>query len=417
MMVLMRIAFWAFAARVFSVCAALTVALLVAPEVFGLYGRMQMLGLVFMVFAFLRLERAVVSAPRLKEAFRASKMGLMMMPFFAMISVGVSAVLIAELAPFQADSQLRQLPPAGISQHRIVLSLFFLSLIGRALILLVHSWQSRWGLQASISQLIFLQAMTQMAVQLLLIATGIQPIFALILGEIAGSGVATVFALRRGNRIVIAILNAQNASHVLKSQWQLPLFNLPAGLMSQILVALPLIAFGRLSDAAMTGHLALAWRISEAPMQMLAATATSLAVTTGIWVRHDILKDDKKKALAYVTIVVVLALLLICLAQIIGALNFPGRLQKTAQYMPIAALITAAVALGGPHADLVTFAGAEKAALLIHGLAASAALLLCFITNEAHALLLGLAVITLIRSAALWVLLPLALGRREAGRR
>jgi hypothetical protein len=402
MMVSMRIAFLAFAARIFSVGAALVVALLVTPEVFGLYGRLQMLSLVFMVFAFLRLERAVVAAPNLQEAYRASKVGLFFMPFSAMIVVGASSALIPEL-----------IPTGGLQQKWSILVIYFLSLIGRALILLVHSWFSRWGLQASISRLIFLQAVSQMIVQLILIATGIQPIIALILGEITGSGVAVSVAAWRGKKLVMAVLGARNLVQTLFRQRQLPLFNLPAALMSQILVALPLLAFGRLSDAATTGHLALAWRLCEAPMQMLAATATSLAVTTGIWARQDILKDDKRKALAYVAIIVALAALLITMSQLTGLIVLEDRLLQTSQYMPIATLITAAIALGGPHADLVTFAGAEKAALLIHGLATTAAVILCLMTTQAFLLLLALALIILTRSMALWILLPVALGRRQ----
>jgi hypothetical protein len=409
MMVKMRIAVLAFAARIFSVLVAIIVALLVAPEIFGLYGRLQMLGLVFMVFAFLRLERAVVASPSMREACKASKTGLLIMPVAALAMVYLALIAIPE-------SRTAQLIPP----------LFFLSLLGRGLILLTHSWLSRWGKQELISLLIVIQAATQVMVQLFLLSSDVPPLVALMVGEIAGSLLACLIAGLKGHRVVKRIIAIDQPFQIFQTQRILMLANLPAALMSQALVALPLIAYGRLADPVSTGHLALAWRIAEAPMQMLAATATSLAITTGLWSRHEFGSDDKKKAAVYVSLIIGIALALVIAAMTSDALlhflspfitTLPSpRLLDTAQFVPFAVLITAGIALGGPHADLVTFAGAERLGLLIHAGALSMALALYFMTSEPTAFLLYFGSVILLRSLCLWILLPHAVRAQISGK-
>lgn len=403
----MGVAIQALAARVFSVLAAILVAFLVSPEVFGVYGRLQMLGLLFTVIGFLRLERAVVAAPSLADAVNASKAGLVLMPVLAVMMVGLSLMAL----------------PGSLSGHGLA-ALCAMSFAGRSLILLTHSWLSRWGRPKSINALIFLQAGVQIVIQLVLLGSGIVSLIALILGEIAGALAVVSAAWLKGRTLVVRILRKRRVFGVLASQRWLPLANLPAALFSQMLTALPLMAYGHLADSLSTGHFALAWRVVEAPMQMIAATATSLAVATGLWSSRRLVRNDRHAAMIYVSLIVGIGAALI-LASYLAApflvdhaghiLGVPiSRLSGTAAFIPVAVLLTAGIALGGPHSDLVSYAGAERPALIVHAGALCAALTVyVFAPENPMDMLLLFGAVMVLRSLCLWLLLPLALRRRS----
>lgn len=128
---------FAASARIVSAFLGLALAFLVAPEAFGFYGRLQAIGLVFSVFACLRLERVVVSALRLREAVQVTNFALRLLPFTAFFAVAAAFLLAPDLA--------------GQANAVALAVALWLAFIGRALMLLGISWLLRLGRQDALS--------------------------------------------------------------------------------------------------------------------------------------------------------------------------------------------------------------------------------------------------------------------------
>lgn len=382
----------AFGARVASALLALVIAIVVAPAVFGFYGRLQAIGLVFAVFAAFRLERAIVTAPSVAEAVRVTRNALLILPATSLVAVGAAFALNTDLSA--------QHPHHGFTV------LLFVAFLARGVLLLINAWLLRSGDQRKLSGLILTQAIGQFTAQIALLATGLPPLAMLVAGEIIGVAIAAAIVSAGHGALLKLLMRPRWASGLLGRWRRLILFNLPAALASQTLVALPLITIGRLADHATTGHIALALRIADAPMQLLASAATSFIVASGAWRGRGLSTSPVMFALIYLAGVLLSVALLAGGAQALNLVVIEGRIAATGAYIPIACLLTGAIALGGPHAELVAFAGAERRAFAIHLTALGAGLLVFQLATEPVPSLLSFAVIAGLRSLALWLVLP-----------
>lgn len=382
---------FAASARVASAFLGLAMAFLVAPGAFGFYGRFQAIGLVFSVFACLRLERAVVSAPRLREAMQVTSLALRLLPFTAVVAV-VAAFLLAPDLTGQASA----------GALAIVLWLAFL---GRGLMLVGISWLLRIGRQDALSGMMLIHAIVQFAAQFLLLQLDVPVLLALILGEVVGAGVAMAYACSSDRRLVRLAGRTSPRTGLISRWYHLIVFNLPATLAAQVFLALPLIVVGHLADPATTGHVALALKISDAPMALLTSVATSWTVAAGVW-RGINTRSHLVLSAIFLGAVLVCAASLVAVALVAGPFIPGQRLGAMSAYIPIATALTAAVALGGPHADLVPYAGAERRAFLIHAAALLAGIVIMLNEADPAAALGAFAAVALCRSVALWVLFP-----------
>ncbi|MGX1786688.1 hypothetical protein ACWIGM_08125 [Bosea sp. NPDC055332] len=382
----------AFGARIASALLALVVAIVVAPAVFGFYGRLQAIGLVFAVFAVFRLERAIVTAPSVAEAVRVTRNALLILPASSLVAVAAAFALNPDL-------------PAQHPHHGFAL-LLLVAFLARGVLLLVNAWFLRSGDQMRLSGLILAQAIGQFTAQIVLLATGWPPLAMLIAGEIIGAALAAAMVSAGHGALLRLLMRPRWTPRVMARWHRLVVFNLPAALASQTLVALPLITVGRLADHATTGHIALALRIADAPMQLLASAATSFIVASGAWRGRGSSTSPAVFALIYLAGVLLFVALLAGGAQALNLVVIEGRIAATGAYIPIACLLTGAIALGGPHAELVAFAGAERRAFAIHLMALAAGLLVFQLATEPVTALLCFAVIAGLRSLALWLVLP-----------
>lgn len=230
-------------------------------------------------------------------------------------------------------------------------------------------------------------------------------LLALLLGEIVGAGAAMAHGCSGSLRSVRLVGKAPLRVKLIGRWYHLIVFNLPATFAAQVFLALPLLAVGRLADPATTGHVALALKISDAPMALLTSVATSLAVTAGVW-RGVNIRSPLVLSAAFLGAVLACAASLVAVALIAGPFMPGERLGATLAYIPISAALTAAVALGGPHADLVTYAGAERRAFLIHAAALLAGVAVMLNESDVMTALGAFAFVALCRSVALWVLFP-----------
>lgn len=382
----------AFGARIVSALLALGMAVIVAPAVFGFYGRLQAIGLVFAVFAVLRLERAIVSSASTTEAVRVTRCALLLLPATSTVAV---------LAAFALAPDLADQPP-----RYIFTALLFIAFLARGLLLLINAWLLRSGNQMRLSYLVLSQAVAQFASQALLLTTDLPPLAMLVAGEIMGALLAAAIAAA-GHRALLARLIPPRWTAGILSRWRrLILFNLPAALASQTLVALPLITVGRLADHATIGHIALALRIAEAPMALLGSAATSFAVAAGLWRGRTSLTSPLQLVLVYFASVMLFGFLLVGGAWGLSLVIIEGRIAATIAYIPVVFLLPAAIVLGGPHAELVTYAGAEGQAFSIHVTALIAGLAVFHWATAPVPALLSFAAIAGLRSLVLWLVLP-----------
>lgn len=378
--------------RTLSVAVTLIVALSVAPSFYGVYGQLQAIGLVFAVVALLRYERVVFVAPSLDEALGATRAGM---------------AAIAILAPVGAVATYAALPQLHNGSRPVLLVVWLAAVLaGRGFTVLAHSWLLRARRQGDLSKMIALQAVVQSAVQLWLLGAQFDPLVALLAGDAVGSAAAILRGHGLDRRVLRRSLSARGTLSVMRNWSALPIVNLPATLMSQALVSLPLLAWGRIASPDSTGHLALAMRIADVPMQLIAATATSLALTARLWGGDARGIDTRVKAAAYVGVVAAGFVMLIVASLCVRWLDLGGRVDLTASYLPMAAALAAAVALGAPHADLVALAGKERLAFVIHAVALAAGLLAFAMSSDASVMLSVFSAIILSRSVALWLALP-----------
>jgi hypothetical protein len=380
-------------ARGGALIASLAVAFMVAPEIFGVYGRFQAAALVFSVIGGLRLERGVVTAPDDDTALRLT---VIVMGIAPVAALGGAAAIVLWLVP----DLLRGPNPA------LVAALSCAALAGRIAVLVVQSWIARLGSPGGISAFILVQSAVQFTGQIGLLRIGADPLTALIGGEVAGQLCASVlFAVRRRD-LCARLRRAPPLRERFAPYRRLPAFELPGALASQAFVALPLIAMGLHAPQEAVGHAALAWRIVDAPVNLLAGVATSFAVAGGYWRAGAAgtarARDDARYLLA---LAAGLAALLAA-AHLAATLAGPdSRIAESAAYLPFVAPILFLIAAGGPHADLLAYAGGERAATALHLAALAAALAVAAGQPDPRILFLAAAGIALLRAAAARLLL------------
>lgn len=385
--------------RGIALIASLAVAFMVAPESFGVYGRVQAAALVFSVIGGLRLERGVVTAPDDDTALRLTVLVMVIAPVAA---IGGTAAIMLWLVP----DLIRGPNPA------LVAALAYATLVGRMAALLLQSWIARFGSSGGIGFFILVQSAIQFTGQIGLLRIGVDPLTALIGGEVAGQLCAsTLFALRRRD-LCARLWRAPRLKERFAPYRRLPAYELPGALASQAFVALPLIAMGFHAPQDAVGHAALAWRIVDAPVNLLAGVATSFAVAGGYWragaARSARTRDDAR----YLLMLAAGFALMLSAGHLAAALAGPGsRIAESAAYLPFVAPILFLVAAGGPHADLLAYAGGERAATALHLSALAAVLAVAAGRPDPQILFLAAAGIALLRTAAARFLLSRQLRR------
>jgi hypothetical protein len=370
---------------------AIIVALLVSPSDFGFYGRLQAIGLVAQTFVFLRLERAILSASGLAGAMRAT---------VACMWLGVStAVLATAMAAYSIDG-LTRLPdwPA-------LLTTFLFSTYARGLALIGIAWLRRLGLASEQPLFVALQVTVQFAMQLWLTRSDVlSPLLGLLIGEVAGSALAIVVLARRNRWRVPGLARASYALSAIRRWWQLVVLNMPAAFLSQALVSLPTLTVGKLATSDETGHVVLAIRLVDAPLQILAATMTTIALTQG-WHRHAASGRQHRMFYAlYVGALIAACAATVILGGVIADVFHWERLQATVFALPYAAMLCLCLQAGSPMVEIAAYRGREAGAFALHGLMAAIGLAVWILSADPHMALIFFAATFLFRSACFTVL-------------
>jgi hypothetical protein len=314
-------------------------ALVAAPADFGVYGRALLAVFVAGIIVFLRLERAVIATPERTEAVAATAAAMRI----ALISLPlVSAAIWFLILELRNGGAPTAMALAG-------------SCTAKSVLLLVFAWLQREGLAKAMALAQSMQALTQLLVQLALLATPLDPVVAMLAGDSAGASVGTALGVWRLQAHGVSFAGAEKWRAVIAANWRLPVLNMPATLASQAATVMPLFAVGAHASPAETGALAIAQRFVDPAFQLCAALATQYAIERRYFARGVLPRTAKVGyTVAYLAaglgLASAMAATALILAQI-GLLLWP------------ALAVAFAIYAGGPAMDLSQLANHEGAVL------------------------------------------------------
>lgn len=257
------------AARLISLASFPLVAMLYGPGPFGVFAAYVGLANIFWALMFARYELAIVPSRSEDEAKAITAAAMLL----GLVVVVLAAVLAAAAYRYGWAT-----PTFG--QHAAAVLLLPLSLAGRGSFRLALSWATRRGEFHVLANAAIGQAVAQIAVQLTLAFTPIDPVVALALGDVAGNSLASAAAsakmLGRRTGPWRPWPRAWEIRAAMRHWLQLPLFSLPSAILAICGASLPIIALPTLADPATAGHLALAIKLLDLPEQIVTTSTTPI---------------------------------------------------------------------------------------------------------------------------------------------
>jgi hypothetical protein len=377
-------------ARAASAMLAIIIALVVAPAVFGLYGMLQAVALVATPLLFLRLERAVLLAPDRAEVLEIARVCLRLVVPMAMVATVIAALAVPGLWQ-RSDS----IP---------LLAVFLLGLVLKGLIVMANVGMQRFSLAVEQPLLILFQTAAQFLLQIGLMLILDNALLALLLGEVGGAMIALALLARRRDWRINAATAPANPRAIFANWRQFPLLNMPSALISQALVAAPLLLFGHLADAVSTGHFAFALRLADAPIQLIGAAAVTVAMTEGWQSRPRGGPREHRMMWLYLAVLVATCIAIATAAAILSHWSVNLRVDAVAALIPYALMVTAAVGLGAPIQDIAGFRRGEATLLVVHAVTFCATAITWMTSSNPLAAIMVLAALLLARSIAAIIL-------------
>jgi hypothetical protein len=323
-------------------------ALVAAPADFGVYGRALLAVFVAGIIVFLRLERAVIATPERTEAVAATAAAMRI----ALISLPlVSAAIWFLILELRNGGAPTAMALAG-------------SCTAKSVLLLVFAWLQREGLAKAMALAQSMQALTQLLVQLALLATPLDPVVAMLAGDSAGASVGTALGVWRLQAHGVSFAGAEKWRAVIAANWRLPVLNMPATLASQAATVMPLFAVGAHASPAETGALAIAQRFVDPAFQLCAALATQYAIERRYFARGVLPRTAKVGyTVAYLAAGLGLASAMAATALILAQIGLPWKLHAAITLLWPALAVAFAIYAGGPAMDLSQLANHEGAVL------------------------------------------------------
>jgi hypothetical protein len=379
-------------ARVTASLCGLALALIVAPEDFGVYGRVVLGVLASGTLIFLRLERVVIGSPDPAVARAASDASIRIMVLTLPICLGLVWLAVPDLGRAKG---------AWLTAAALVASL-----AAKSLLLLAFAWLQRKALGVRLAIAMTAQAIVQLTVQAALLASPLPPVTAMLAGDSIGALAGLAVALRalRGVDMLSGIGGWRAA---LRENWRLPTLNMPATFASLAVTMLPLFAVGAYAPAVETGAIAFAQRIFEPAFHLCAALATQFAIERKLF-RPGLLAPRQRLAHAggYLALGFVVASLLVLITLAAQALPIPPKLAAALSYMQPVIALSLAVYAGGPVMDLAQLAGREVLVLVVNAGVLAFGLAILLTGGGAIAILWAFAALLWLRAAimlALWI--------------
>jgi hypothetical protein len=372
------------AVRSLSIVTTLVVARYAPASALGDFLQLQLLGLLSLVFLFARYERAIIDERTLRGAVRATRL---------CAAIGLSLVL--PLALFIAF----MVPGSRPTVHPFVFFVLLTGLLAKGLQLLAYQWFQRAGLLRELGVALLAQVVAQAIFQLYFLYALKSPLAALVAGECIGLVTFCAVILGRAYPVLKMVMRRIKSPQLRRFMFRhidLPTRNLPGAILSQAVLALPLVVFAMKSSPDMTGYFGLALRLSEALFQVIAGSLTALWVSRKIWIAPAATLG--RWSAAY---------LLLLSAAVCGYLMFAWIAMHwtnvpnwvgAAQWAVLAVLWSSAIGASGPIVDIVGYQKGDRAALWLHGCILFLGFTIAVAINEPVAFLWAMAALGWLRA-------------------
>jgi hypothetical protein len=371
--------------RSLAILSTLIIARLAPTSVLGDFLQLQITSLVALTLMFWRYERAIIDEPSLRGAIRATRLCLV---------IGAAAIVPLALA------SAFMVAPVRPTVHPYVFLILCAGMAMKGMQLICYHWAQRLRLLGLVGWFLLTQIIVQGVLQVSLLQTAMRPLTALLLGEFIALAVFVMLVMRCSGSLVTLNLRSlrTRALHRFAIHRQdLPTHNLPGALLSQSLLALPLLFFAMKAHPDVTGHFALALRLSDALFLVLAAA------TTALWIGHRIwTMEDRKMGvwfLSYVALLTSAALAFLALGWAADHWASVPNWVGAAQWVVPAMLWSAAIGLSGPVVDIVGYQQGDRPALLTHWFVLIIGFLAAFLVKDAVLFLWAMVTIAWLRAA------------------
>jgi hypothetical protein len=385
------------ASRLISAASVFLSAMLFAPAEFARFGAL----LAALTFAsavqFLRYDSVIVSAGSAAGQRAALRLAAM---------IGLAVWLCAALIAIRGVE-------IGLLGRDVAL-MFILALAARGLCRYLGRIAVRHGDFATFGNASLVMAATQPPVVLLAWLTGANGVTAMGLSDIVGNLAAAGYLgwrFRGQLRDACRLRAGDPAMLGLARDWiSLPLINLPSTALAAAFAALPLLAIIHLADAHVAGHVALAFRLLDAPVQVLAGSVAPVAMNRFVVRQASALQQRDVALVSWLT----LAVLILFGGASVAALLLDPWLARThwaglGLVLPFAALFQAGNAFALPLIEVADLKREQRHLLVVQALSLGAIGLIAMLAGDWRMALLGFGLVALVRAASLAA--PLVMAR------
>jgi hypothetical protein len=314
------------------------------------------------------------------------------------------------------------LTAAGIALYAVQLGfvgkdvalIFIIALAGRGLCRYLGRIAIRHGDFSAFGNASLVMASTQPLVVVLAWMAGGSGVVAMGLSDIVGNAAAAGYLgwrFRGQLRDACRLRIGDPRMIGLAREWaSLPLINLPSTACAAAFTALPLLVIIHLADATIAGHVALAFRLLDAPVQVLAGSVAPIAMNRYIVRQASALQQRDVALVSWLT----LAVLVLFGGASAAAMLLDPWLMKSqwaglGLVLPFVALFQAGNAFALPLIEVADLKRDQRHLLAVQALALTAICIIAALAADWRVALLGFGLVALVRAGSLAA--PLVMAR------
>lgn len=379
--------------RVFSGASLLLSAWLFAPAEFTRMAVFLSLLNLATPLLFLRYETVILSAGTTERLHMALRLAGVVLA----CTLGLAGVMVFAAAAATGTSLLWPI-------------LFMASLIGRGFARLGGQLAVREGDFTGVARSTMLLAFSQPLMLLLAVAFAAPGAVAMALTDVVGNVLSAAYILGRHRGCFLRALCARQEGaslRALASEWRaLPLVNLPAGALGAAFTSLPVLLLVYVIHEDAAGHVAMAFRLMDVPVQFMAGIVTPITLNRyGRRGGAESLRPDAR-------LIFWLALAAVC---VFGGLSLAATLAEPVmihmkwhflmELVPAVALFQGGVALAMPLIEMAGLCKRQGPLLSLQLISVGALVAAAALLRDAQAVLLVFGLIAVGR--ALWLAAPL----------
>jgi hypothetical protein len=377
------------ASRVLSASSVFLSAYLFAPAEFARFGALLAALTFASAIQFLRYDSVIVSAGSASGQRAALRLAALVGVMF-----WIAAALVA----------MRGVTLGVVSQD--VATLFLMALAGRGLCRYFGRIAIRRGDFRAFGNASLVMAATQPLVVLLAWLAGASGVVAMGVSDIIGNGAAAIYLgwrFRGQLRNACRIWPGDPSMLGLAREWaSLPLVNLPSTACAAAFAALPLLVIFHMADAHVAGHIALAFRLLDAPVQVLAGSVAPIAMNRFVVRQASALQQRDLALVSWLT----LAVLILFGGASLAVFLLDPWLMKTqwaglGLVLPFVALFQAGNAFALPLIEVADLKREQRHLLAVQALSLAAIGLIAALAHDWRVALLGFGLVALVRAASL----------------